>query len=260
MQHVAIFCGFGGEVHKTARQKLLMELLLEQGQAGIGQLVELLQVSADTVRRDLADLQRKGLAQKNHGGAVALDLSAMNRHQRSALIPDVKNELGKRVAEKIPPSATLFLDAGSTVLAVATLLNGPATVITTSLDIAHHLSDKSEIELILLGGKWDKQQRLFSGSATLSLLDKYRADIAILGACALHARFGLSAGQEGDAEVKRAMLAASSEHWVVADHLKLNRCEPYLVAPLTDIHQLFLDAPWSEFDVTSSTQVSITHS
>lgn len=247
-------------MHKTARQKLLMGLLLEQGQVGIGQLVEQLQVSADTVRRDLADLEKQGLAQKNHGGAVALDLSAMNRHQRSALIPDVKIELGRRVAEKIPAGATLFLDAGSTVLAVATLLKGPVTIITTSLDIAHHLSDKPEIELILLGGKWDKQQRLFSGSATLSLLEKYRADIAILGACALHARFGLSASQEGDAEVKRAMLAASSEHWVVADHMKLNRCEPYLVAPLTDTHQLFLDAPWSEFDATDATQVSITHS
>lgn len=61
-------------MHKTARQKLLMELLLEQGQVGIGQLVERLQVSADTVRRDLADLEKQGLAQKNHGGAVALDL------------------------------------------------------------------------------------------------------------------------------------------------------------------------------------------
>lgn len=62
--HIAIFCGFEIGMHKTARQKLLMELLLEQGQVGIGQLVEKLQVSADTVRRDLADLEKQGLAQK----------------------------------------------------------------------------------------------------------------------------------------------------------------------------------------------------
>jgi len=246
-------------MHKTARQKFLMELLMKDGQASINSLVEKLQVSADTVRRDLAELEKKGLAQKNHGGAVALNLSAMSRTERSALIPEVKLSIGRAVVEKIPSGSTIFLDAGSTLFGIATLLSGPMTVITSSLDIAYHLSDKPEIELILLGGKWDARQRLFSGGATLALLEKYRADIAILGACALHARFGLTAGQEGDAGIKRAMLAASNEHWLVADHMKLNRCEPYQVAPLSEIHQLFLNSPWSEFEDTGSTQVNITN-
>ncbi len=81
------------------------------------------------------------------------------------------------------------------------------TVITPSLDIAQHFSTRADIQLILLGGKWDMQQRLFAGSATVSLLERYRADIAVLGTCALHADLGLSASQEADAEVKRAMLA-----------------------------------------------------
>lgn len=245
-------------MHKTARQKFLMELLMKEGQADIHFLVEKLQVSADTVRRDLSELEKKGLAQKNHGGAVALNLSVMSRTERSALIPDIKLKLGRFVAEKIPDGSTIFLDAGSTLLGIATFLTGPMKVITSSLDIAYHLSDKPEIELILLGGTWDTQQRLFSGGATLMLLENYRADIAILGACALHAKFGLTAGQEGDAEIKRAMLAASNEHWLVADHMKLNRCEPYQVAPLSEINQLFLNSPWSEFEDTGTTQVNIT--
>lgn len=236
-----------------------MELLLKEGQAGINDLVEKLQVSADTVRRDLAELEKKGIAQKNHGGAVALNLSVMSRNERSALIPEIKMSIGRLVAEKIPAGSTVFLDAGSTLLAVATFLKEPMTVITSSLDIAHHLSDKPGIELILLGGKWDSKQRLFSGNATLMLLDKYRADIAILGACALHAEFGLTAGQEGDAEVKRAMLAASNEHWLVADHMKLNRCEPYQVSPLSQIHQLFMNSPWRELDDAGVTQINITN-
>ncbi|STR34505.1 glycerol-3-phosphate regulon repressor [Klebsiella grimontii] len=101
------------------------------------------------------------------------------------------------------------------------------------------------------------QQRLFAGSATVSLLERYRADIAILGACALHADLGLSASQEADAEVKRAMLAASAEHWLVADHMKLNHCEPWLVAGLADIHQLFLDRPWEELKDNGSIQLTI---
>lgn len=244
-------------MHKTARQKYVLDIISEQGQASITELAERLQVSADTIRRDLTDLENQGLAQKNHGGAIALNLSAMNRRGRNALLPDTKQRLGKQVAGCVPAGSTLFLDAGSTVMSVATFLKGPLTVITTSLDIAQHFSDREDIELILLGGKWDKAQRLFAGSATLSLLSRYRADIAILGACAIHAELGLSASKEADAEVKRAMLAASHERWVVADHLKLNHCEPYLVSGLSEIHQLFLDTPWAELGDSSALQVTV---
>ncbi len=181
----------------------------------------------------------------------------MNRVSRNTLLPEIKQRLGKQVAQCVPAGSTLFLDAGSTLLAVASFLQGPLTIITPSLDIAQQVSDREDIDLILLGGKWDQKQRLFAGSATLSLLSRYRADIAILGACAIHAELGLSASQEADAEVKRAMLAASRAHWVVADHLKLNQCEPYLVSGLSQIHQLFLDRPRAELGDHSAVQVTV---
>lgn len=244
-------------MHKTARQKYVLDIISEQGQASITELAERLQVSADTIRRDLTDLEKQGLAQKNHGGAIALNLSTMTRVSRNTLLPEIKQQLGKEVAQHVPAGSTLFLDAGSTILAVASFLQGPLTIITPSLDIAQLVSAREDIDLILLGGKWDQKQRLFAGSATLSLLSRYRADIAILGACAIHAELGLSASQEADAEVKRAMLAASQARWIVADHLKLNQCEPYLVSGLSQIHQLFLDRPWAELGDHSALQVTV---
>ncbi|EHN8833198.1 DeoR/GlpR family DNA-binding transcription regulator [Enterobacter hormaechei] len=244
-------------MHKTARQKYVLDIITEQGQASITELADKLQVSADTIRRDLTDLAKQGLAQKNHGGAIALNLSTMTRASRNTLLPEIKQRLGKQVAQCVPAGSTLFLDSGSTLLAVASFLQGPLTLITPSLDIAQQVSDRDDIDLILLGGRWDQKQRLFAGSATLSLLSRYRADIAILGACAIHAELGLSASQEADAEVKRAMLAASQTHWIVADHLKLNQCEPYLVSGLSQIHQLFLDRPWAELGDHSALQVTV---
>ena len=221
-------------MHKLARQKHILDRLSETGQLSISELVDALQVSADTIRRDLSELENQGVLQKSHGGAIALNVPAMTRQGRNALLPGTKQRLGQQVAARIPSGSTLFLDAGSTLLAAA------------SLDIAQLFSDRADIQLILLGGQWDSEQRLFAGSATLSLVSRYRADIAILGACALHAELGLSASQEADADVKRAMLAASAEHWLVADHTKVNHCEPWLVAGLSDIHHLFLDRPWPE--------------
>ncbi|MBN0872258.1 DeoR/GlpR family transcriptional regulator, partial [Pseudomonas aeruginosa] len=105
-------------------------------------------------------------------------------------LTQTKQRLGQQVAARIPSGSTLFLDAGSTLLAVAAQLKGPLTVITASLDIAQLFSDRADIQLILLGGQWDSKHRLFAGSATLSLVTRYRADIAILGACALHTGLG----------------------------------------------------------------------
>ena len=90
-------------MHKTARQRYVLDLLSEQGQASITDLADKLQVSADTIRRDLTDLENQGLAQKNHGGAIALNLSAMNRHNRNTLLPETKQRLGKQVAQAVPP-------------------------------------------------------------------------------------------------------------------------------------------------------------
>jgi DeoR family glycerol-3-phosphate regulon repressor len=122
MRFIATFCRIKRNMHKTARQKYVIDILSEQGQASITELAEKLQVSADTIRRDLTDLEKQGLAQKNHGGAIALNLPAMDRQGRNTLLPETKQRLGKRVAESVPAGSTLFLDAGSTVMAVARFL------------------------------------------------------------------------------------------------------------------------------------------
>lgn len=131
-----------------------------------------------------------------------------------------------------------FLDAGSTLLAVASFLQGPLTIITPSLDIAQQVSDREDIDLILLGGKWDQKQRLFAGSATLSLLSLpggYRHPWRMRHSCRARIERQSGGGCRGEA----CHAGRKRAHWVVADHLKLNQCEPYLVSGLSQIHQLF---------------------
>ncbi|WP_329911923.1 DeoR/GlpR family DNA-binding transcription regulator [Serratia quinivorans] len=247
-------------MHKVARQQHILAILSEHKQINISELASSMQVSVDTIRRDLAALERQGLAQKNHGGATALSLSVMSRKVRSMLLPNIKKSLGKAVAAQIPPGSTLILDAGSTVLEVARELKVPATVITTSLDIAQCLSERPDIRLILLGGEWHAGQRFFAGSATLSLLERYRADIAILGVCALHQQQGISATTETDADIQRLMLKVSDEHWLVTDHLKLDRCEPHWVAYLSQVHRIFINRPWPGMEEQSDIDICIVES
>lgn len=81
-------------MHKTARQQFLLELLSENGQISISELVERLQVSPDTVRRDSSDPKTRTGAE-NHGGAIALDLPAMNRQGAMRCCPRLSNALAR---------------------------------------------------------------------------------------------------------------------------------------------------------------------
>lgn len=227
----------------ATRHRALLQHLANSGQAGILELAAALGVSDDTIRRDLKHLEAQGLLTRSHGGAVLADMHALPRTARDAVLPGEKEALGRAVADAIPAGASLMLDAGSTLLAVARALRGPHRVVTHSLDVAQALSTRPEITLVLAGGEWDARQRLFRGPATVDTVRRYRVDLAILGACALHSRHGLTATEAGDAEVKRAMLACSETHWLATDHLKFDTLAPHAVAPLDDFARLFCDQP-----------------
>ncbi|WP_137936185.1 DeoR/GlpR family DNA-binding transcription regulator [Chitinivorax sp. B] len=234
------------------RQQVILQRLTDEGRVSVGDLARWLEVSDDTIRRDLQQLAKQGLLLKTHGGAVLLDVPAMSREARQQLVPEVKTALGRAVAEQIPPGSRLMLDAGTTVLAVAQALTGPAAVLTHSLDIANVLSIKPDITLILTGGLWDPRQRLFHGQSAIETIRNFRADIAILGACALHPRCGVTATDQADAEVKRELIRSSAEQWLVLDHMKFDRVEPHAVADLTNFQRLYCDrAPaWQSFPST----------
>jgi DeoR family glycerol-3-phosphate regulon repressor len=230
-------------MHAAARQQAILQHLARRGQAAVGELALALAVSDDTIRRDLARLAARGLLRKAHGGAVLPDVPALPRSARDQLLPALKHALGVAVAAHIPAGASLMLDAGSTTLEVARALQGEHLVITHSLDIAVALADRPGIRLVLAGDRWDPLQRLFAGPAAVDTVRRYRADLAILGACAVHPQLGLTASDPGDAEIKRAMLAGSESRWLVTDHLKYDRCAPHAVAPLETFVRLYCDRP-----------------
>lgn len=239
---IAVFCYFL-PMHAAARHQAILQHLAQQGQAGVAELATVLGVSDDTIRRDLARLAAQGLLRKGHGGAVLPDLPALPRRTRELLLPQLKRALGEAVAERIPDGASLMLDAGSTTLAVAQALRGPHLVITHCLDIATALAERPDIVLVLAGGRWDPAQRLFAGPEAEQTVRRYRVDLAILGACAVHPELGLTASGEADAAVKRAMIACSASRWLVTDHLKFDRIAPHALAPLAAFARLFSDRP-----------------
>ena len=232
----------------TAERQRRIELLLrEHGRVAVLELARILEVSEHTVRRDLLALQAQGVLQRTHGGAVTLDTSRLDMASRAAVLPEAKAAVGRAAAALIEPGQTLVLDAGSTPLAMARALTvRPLNIITSCLDIAALFADDPQVTIAVTGGTWQRANRALWGPAATAMLAQCRADWAVPGACAIDATLGVSAPDEADAAMKRAMVACARRTLILGDHSKLASVAAFHVADWSQVHTLLLDEPWPE--------------
>jgi DeoR/GlpR family transcriptional regulator of sugar metabolism len=244
-------------VFARERQARILEELQQHGRVEVSALASLLEVSEDSVRRDLRALSVLGHLQKTHGGAVLLDPARMDWADRADVAAAAKDAIAEAVAgaDLVQPGDTVMLDAGSTVLALARALEvRPLSVITNSPDIARVFEADPEVELTVTGGRWDRRSRHLTGSATVATLARHRADWAFLGACALDPAAGATSVSPEDADVKTAMARAARRTAVLADSSKHDSVAPHLVLPPSGIDLLVTEdedaaARWREQDV-----------
>jgi len=229
------------------RRARLLDILRQRGRMEVLELAQMFGVSEHTIRRDLNQLHAEGVLQKTHGGAVMLDSARLEFEARSAVLERAKRGIGKTAATLIEPGSTVILDAGSTTLAFARALTArPLSVVTNSLDIAVLFDRDPAVQLVLTGGTWTPDARALRGTAAREMLALCRADWAVLGACALDIRAGVTASYEDDAAVKRAMVAAASRTMVLADHSKQGSVAPFHVAAWQQVSLLMTDVHWAQ--------------
>ncbi len=229
------------------RQQRIAQTLRERGRVEVAALAAEYGVSEDTVRRDLRALESRGLVQKTHGGAIALHATVLPTAQRAGVATGAKRAIAAAGARHVQANDTLFVDGGTTALALVESLKRPdaprpLTVITHSLDAALALADEPRVRLVLAGGLWLPAPRIFVGEQALATIRAHRADIAFLGACALHPRAGLTAHEPQEAAIKRAMLDGAARRMLLTDATKLDAVAPSAVAPLADLDRVISDA------------------
>ncbi|RYG85754.1 MAG: DeoR/GlpR transcriptional regulator, partial [Alphaproteobacteria bacterium] len=118
------------------------------------------------------------------------------------------------------------------------------------LDVAHLFENREDVTLIVCGGQWDVRARAFRGVTAQSSIAAHRADWAILGACALHPRFGATGTNEDDAQMKRAMAAASARTMILVDHSKRDQVAAHLVLAPENVDLVVTDQAWPELEET----------
>ena len=224
----------------SQRKLILLDLLKWDGKIVAKSAAARLDVSEDTIRRDLRELAGDGLLQRVHGGALPASPAMADFAARQHISTDDKSAIGRAAAQLIQPGQVVFIDGGTTSAQLVRHLPPDlrATVITHSPSVAVDLSSHPTIEVIMLGGRLFKHSVVGVGSATVEAIRQVRADLYFMGVCSVHPEAGLSTGDFEEAGVKRALSAAAAETIVLASPEKLATASPYQVIPLDELSGL----------------------
>lgn len=198
--------------------------LLREGVTSVETLADRVDVSSSTVRRDLTRLQQEGRIARTYGGAIVRDTF----HERSfgeseRLNQEAKAAIAARALDLVPEGATVFLDAGTTCLALARLLaeRSGLTVVTRGLEAGLLLARAPGVTVVMLGGQVRPLSHGMVGPLATVALDRLGFDVAFLGADVVTAERGLGEPTVEETHVKELAAARAGQVCVLADSSKL---------------------------------------
>ena len=203
------------------RHQFILSELGRSGALSVAELVRSLDVSRETVRRDLNALAARGLLVMTHGGAPSLS-------EREAANAEAKRTIGRRAAEFVPDDASVLIDSGSTPHAVALALadRHRLSIYTNDWRTAFVLARRNGNRVTLLGGELSDDEDATFGLDTIQQLAQYHVDFAFIGAGGITPDGECTDYSRLAAEVRSRMIAAAGTAMIVADHSKFGRVTP----------------------------------
>jgi DeoR family fructose operon transcriptional repressor len=234
-------------VYAEERQQAIAGLVTQRGRVAVTAVAEHFGVTTETVRRDLALLERAGMLRRVHGGAVpvgTLTVVEPGLGERRSTRIDAKRRIATAALTLLPASSgSLILDGGSSTAALAELLPGDRSLVvaTNSVPIAARLAGSPGITLHVLGGRVRGITQSAVGESTVRALGDLRADVVFLGTNGISAGHGFSTPDEAEAAVKRAMARAGQRVVVLGDSSKLGREHLVRFAAVEDVDVLVTD-------------------
>ena len=234
-------------MYAEERQHAIATLVAERGRLAVTSVAEEFGVTTETVRRDLALLERAGMLRRVHGGAVptgALTLVETGLGERHGTRSEAKRAIATAALDLLPDAdGSVILDGGSTTAALADVLpiERRLYVATNSVPIAARLSVSPAVTLHVLGGRVRGITQTAVGDITVRALADLRVDVVFLGTNGISATHGFSTPDEAEAATKRAMVRAAQRVVVLADSSKLGREHLVRFAAVEDVDVLVTD-------------------
>ena len=208
------------------RQDKIYDIIKSNGAVTTSALVKLFNVSIETVRRDLLEMERHGLLLRVHGGAVAVGNMKpfLNLNERNKEFTEQKRDLAIKASEFITDGDIIGIDSGSTAVFFSEVLKDKfsnLTVITGSLDVFNILCDSFSV--ILCGGYYLSNEKAFYGSLALSIFKNLHIQKAFICPSAVSLEFGICDYQKDLYQIQEQMIKSSDEIFILADSSKFEK-------------------------------------
>lgn len=222
---MAAMQGIDMRLTKSDRQARIVAELRTSPTLRVNELAALLNVSTETVRRDLAELDERGLINRTYGGATRPVSFEPALVEREKMMVAERERIAAAAVSLVEPNDILMIGGGATTTIFARRLAAERdhlTVITHAFSIAMALASNPFHKVLMLPGQYDSREGLIHGPDTIEALQRYRASKAFLGATGLTAEGPSDAGV-GPGLIYGAMMKRAAETVVLADHTKFGR-------------------------------------
>jgi DeoR/GlpR family transcriptional regulator of sugar metabolism len=235
-------------IHNPAARRLAIQgELMSKGVVSVEVLSKRLGVSVATIRRDLSLLEDEGHMRRTHGGAVIAAPRGADQDfaLREQVDPEAKRTIALHAVRLIEPDSTLFMNDGSTILALAREIVAQRVklmVVTPGVNVATFLSECPTVSTYLLGGHLRHRTLGTSGAFAERMLDAFNADTAFIAAEGFGSEFGLTYSYETDATLARLMSERASRTVILATARKLNQRDRITALPASAVDILITDS------------------
>lgn len=232
-------------MYAPERHRAIVEQVAAAGRASVVDLAEGLDVTPETIRRDLSILERQGLVRRVHGGAIPVRRLGFEPtvDRRAHVLQDEKRRIATAALDEVPQAGAIILDAGTSTGILVELIEDDRelTIVTNSVQHALLLAGRNNINLLLVGGRVRGRTLACVDSWATTALSGLCADVAIVGTDGVSLARGLTTPDRTEAEIKAAMLASARRKVVLADHTKFGTDHFASFGRLEDIDVIISD-------------------
>ncbi|MCB1814924.1 MAG: DeoR/GlpR transcriptional regulator [Candidatus Competibacteraceae bacterium] len=244
--------GDSGKEHGLStdnRRRKLMHYILAAGAAQVDELMTAFGVSRMTVHRDLDELQRQGVVRKIRGGATAEPSTLFESDFRYRVHQGQreKHAIARHAAHYIEPGQSIFMDESTTVLALTDYLSAclPLTIATNGMSVVDAVREVDGIDLIVLGGNYNRRFYGFFGLYTEQIIASLRINTLFMSASAVVGTISYNQNQQV-VKVKRAMMAVAEQRILLLDQHKFSMSALNRLADLREFDRVIVDDGLSE--------------
>ncbi len=225
---------------KSERQEIIINKVRLHNRVILPDLAETLGVSIDTVRRDVKELDSKGMITKVHGGAVSKGFDTYVHLAGNTYAQKNKAIIGQKAINLIKNGNTLFIGGGTTTLEMVRMFPPKlkATVITPSLPVAMQLMQFEDVRINIIGGQLSKESRVVVGGFSINMIQGIYADYCFMGSGCLDPIRGVTELDWEVSEMKKALCRSSKQVVCLTISEKLNTSHRYAVCSLDEIDHL----------------------